>query len=143
VNPEEIYQNIYSSKEVTHLQLLGTLLQNVKTSSAGKLAWVELPYEMRQLHGASADDTQSFMNQLLLLRSAEVVCLFREEEGGQTRVQIRSKGRVIVNRVALEFGGGGHEFAAGAAVSQPLSKAVPAITAKLDQAIDSFERFGK
>jgi nanoRNase/pAp phosphatase (c-di-AMP/oligoRNAs hydrolase) len=58
-------------------------------------------------------------------------------------VQIRSKGRVIVNRVALEFGGGGHEFAAGAAVSQPLSKAVPAITAKLDQAIDSFERFGK
>ena len=41
VNPEEVYQNIYSSKEISHLQLLGNMLQNVKVGSGGKVAWLE------------------------------------------------------------------------------------------------------
>lgn len=36
VNPEEIYQAIYSSKEISHLHLLGNLLQNVRVTPDGK-----------------------------------------------------------------------------------------------------------
>ncbi|MCB0386393.1 MAG: hypothetical protein KDD43_13455, partial [Bdellovibrionales bacterium] len=143
VNPEEVYQSIYSSKEVTHLQLLGHMLQNVKTSPSGKLAWLEMDKATRRKHRASADDTQSFLNLLLLLRDAEVVCLFREEDDESVRVSIKSKGRVVVNRVAMEFGGGGHDFAAGLAISAPLKKTVKSVTDRLEDVIDHFLRFGK
>lgn len=143
VDPEEVYQAIYSSKDLSHLQLLGAMLQNVKVAAAGKVAWVELGLEHRKKHSASADDTQSFLNPLLLLKDAQVVCLFREEDDGQVRVSIKSKGQVAINRLAMELGGGGHEYAAGLAVSAPLDKTVDTVIKRLEQMIDSFEKFGK
>lgn len=143
VNPEEVYQSIYSSKEISHLKLLGHMLQNVQIGAGGKLAWLEMDLALRKQHQASADDTQSFMNLLLLLRDAEVVCFFREEDEGAVRVSIKSKGKIIINRVAMELGGGGHEFAAGLALSLPMSKAVEGVTERLKTLIDSYERFGK
>jgi phosphoesterase RecJ-like protein len=131
VNPEEVYQAIYSSKEVSHLQLLGQLLQNTKVTSQGRIAWLEMGLDLRKRHLATADDTQSFLNLLLLLKDAEVVCLFREEDNNQIRVSIRSKGRIIINRVAMELGGGGHDFAAGLALSAPLDKTVEAVISRL------------
>ncbi|MDR3607953.1 MAG: DHHA1 domain-containing protein [Oligoflexia bacterium] len=143
VNPEEVYQAIYSSKELSHLKLLGNMLQNTKSSCSGKIAWLEMNLELRKQHKASADDTQSFLNQLLLLKDAEVVCLFREEDDGQVRVSMKSKGRIVINRIAMELGGGGHAFAAGLAISSTLDKTVETVTKRLEQAIQSFEKFGK
>ncbi len=143
VNPEEVYQSIYSSKEVSHLKLLGHVLQNVQVAADGKLAWLELDHDSRKRHKASADDTQSFLNLLLLLRDAEVVALFREDEESQVRVSLKSKGRIIVNKVAMELGGGGHDFAAGFAIAAPLGKTVKAVIERLEQVIDSYNRFGK
>lgn len=127
VNPEEVYQAIYSSKEVSHLKLLGTLLQNVKESSSGKVAWLEIDLKLRKKYRASSDDTQSFLNFLLLLRNAEVVCLFREEDDLKIRVSIKSKGRIIINQLAMELGGGGHDYAAGLAMKAPLPQVVQSV----------------
>ncbi len=132
VNPEEIYQNIYSSKEVSHLRLLGHMLQNAKVAAGGRVAWLEMDLSLRKKHHASADDTQSFLNLLLLLKEAEVVCLFREEDNGEVRVSLKSKGKVIVNGVASELGGGGHDYAAGLALNAPLGKTVVAVTQRLE-----------
>lgn len=143
VNPEEIYQNIYSSKEVSHLQLLGNMLQNVKVSHGGRVAWLEMGLALRKSHQASADDTQSFLNLLLLLKDAEVVCFFREEDDGQVRVSIKSKGKVVINKVAAELGGGGHDYSAGLALSAPLEKTVEAVIKRLETLVSNFEKFGK
>jgi phosphoesterase RecJ-like protein len=143
VNPEEVYQAIYSSKELSHLQLLGNMLQNVKVSAGGKVAWLEMGLELRKKHQASADDTQSFLNLLLLLKDAEVVCFFREEDDGQVRVSIKSKGRIVINRVAMELGGGGHDYAAGLALNAPLEKTVEAVTKRLETLVHNYEKFGK
>lgn len=134
VNPEEIYQSIYSSKEVSHIQLLGHMLQNVKCSPSGKVAWLEIPLDMRLKYQATSDDTLSFMNLLLLLKDAEIVCLFREEDDGALRVSMRSKGRVVINKLAMDLGGGGHEFAAGVALKgTPLQKGVQKVIEELEK----------
>ncbi len=143
VNPEEVYQAIYSSKELSHLQLLGHMLQNVKVTHGGKIAWLEMGLDLRKKHHASADDTQSFLSLLLLLKDAEVVCLFREEDDNQVRVSIKSKGRIVINRVAMELGGGGHEFAAGLALSAPLDKTVDAVIKRIETLVQNYEKFGK
>ncbi len=143
VNPEETYQAIYSSKQLSHLHLLGQMLQNVRISAGGKVAWIELGADLRRKHSASSDDTQSFMNLLLLLKDAEVVCLFREEDDGQIRVSMKSKGQIPVNRVAVELGGGGHEFAAGMALAIPLSTAVETVVKRIESQIEQHEKFKK
>jgi phosphoesterase RecJ-like protein len=140
VGPEDVYQAIFSSKEVSHLQLLGHMLQNVQVAAGGKIAWLKVKLEERKKAQASADDTQSFLSFLLLLRDAEVVCLFREEEDGQVRVSMKSKGRIVINRVAMELGGGGHEYAAGLAISSPVEKTVEAVVGRLEALLKSQPR---
>lgn len=138
VNPEEVYQAVYSTKELSHIQLLGILLQNTKISKSGKLAWMEMRLDLRKKFKASADDTMSFLNILLVLRDAEVVCIFREEDDGEmTRVSIKSKGKYIINRVAMELGGGGHDYAAGLALDVPFEKVVDTVTSRLEALINA------
>ncbi|MBI2712706.1 MAG: hypothetical protein HYX41_07635 [Bdellovibrio sp.] len=132
VNPEKIYQSIYSSKNVSHVRLLGSLLQNMKHTRSGKIAWLELPLALRKKFNATPDDTHSFLNLLLLIQNVEIICLFREEDDGKTRVSIRSKGKFQVHRVAAELGGGGHEFAAGVALRAPLKKTVDEVVSRLE-----------
>ncbi len=143
VNPEEIYQSIFSSKEVSHVQLLGTMLQNVKSQFNGRIAWLEMGLDLRKKHQASADDTLSFLNLLLLLKDADIVCLFREEEDGQIRISIKSKGKVPINQIAFELGGGGHPYAAGVAITASMSKAVESVTQRLQSLLQSHEKFRK
>lgn len=137
VNPEEVYQNIYSSKELSHIHLLGKVLQGTKVSKSGKLAWMEIKADQRKAHKASADDTMAFLNYLLLIKDAEVICLFREEDDGQTRVSIKSKGRIVINQVAMELGGGGHEYAAGLALDAPFDQVIHTVTSRLETLINT------
>ncbi len=135
VNPEETYQQIYSTKELSHVQLLGILLQNTKVSPSGKLAWMEMRLDLRKKYGATADDTFSFLNLLLVLRNAEVICILREEDDGSVRASIKSKGKVVINQVAMDLGGGGHKFEAGVAMRAPFDQVVETLTARLEAAI--------
>jgi phosphoesterase RecJ-like protein len=140
VNPEEVYQAIYSSKEISHIQLLGKMLQNVQVSADRKVAWFQMTRQLRHQHQASADDTQSFLNLLLLIKDAEVVCFFREEDNGQIRASLKSKGQFVINQIAMELGGGGHEYAAGLALSAPLDKTVDMVISRIEKLIQSQEK---
>lgn len=117
LQPEEVYQNVYSSKAIDHLRLIGEVLKGVDErpldSSGRTIAWVEIPRSMRQKYGASSDDTQTIVNFLLLIKNAEILMLIREEDDGRIKVSLKSKGIHKVSDIAQEFGGGGHEFAAG------------------------------
>ena len=78
----------------------------------------------------------SFLNILLVLKDAEVVCIFREEDDGEmTRVSIKSKGTVVINKIAMELGGGGHDYAAGLALPVPFEQVVDTVTSRLDKLI--------
>ena len=61
------------------------------------------------------------------LRGVEVAVLLRELGDGRTKVSLRSNGDVNVARIAREFGGGGHDKAAGALVAQPLGETETAV----------------
>lgn len=117
LQPEEIYQNVYSTKSVQHLRLIGEILSKVEEIPGGpngrSVAWVQIPRELRTRYGATSDDTQSIVNFLLLLKNAEILILLREEDDGRVKVSLKSRGLIKVNDVAQDFGGGGHEFASG------------------------------
>ena len=135
LQPEDIYSNIYSSKSIEALRLIGEVLAHVsevpRKKGGGTVAWVEIPKKLRAKYHATGDDTQSIVNYLLLLKNAEVLVLLREEDDGRIKASLKSKGSVTVNDVAAEFGGGGHEFAAGFVTDGKMSEVRDRLIARL------------
>lgn len=135
LQPEEIYQDVYSTKSMDHLRLIGEVLSRVSEVPIGDgsrtVAWVEITRAARQKYGASSDDTQTIVNFLLLLKKAEVLVLFREEDDARIKVSLKSKGVMKVSDVAQEFGGGGHDFAAGFSQSGRLEEVRDRLIARL------------
>lgn len=140
LNPEKIYQSIYSSKELSHLHLLGEVLQKAQLSQNGKIAWLQMDLRLRESYRASSDDTLFFLNLLLLIQNVEIICFFREEKdelNQWVRVSIRSRGNVSIQGVAAQLGGGGHEYAAGAAIRLPIDQAIKNVIELLTQLFSS------
>ncbi len=135
LQPELIYQDVYSSKSADHLRLIGEVLANVKESKNLKFVWVEIPKSLRKKYKASSDDTQSIVNYLLLHKEAEVLCLIREEDDSKIKVSLKSKGKVQVNTLANEMGGGGHEFAAGYSSEGTIEKVRDKLIEKIQKLI--------
>ena len=62
---------------------------------------------------AIESDTENFVNYILSVEEVHLGMLFIELKHG-FKVSFRSKGQIPVNKLAGEFGGGGHLNAAGA-----------------------------
>ena len=84
-----------------------------------------------------------FSTYCCLLKDAEIVCFFREEDEGHVRVSIKSKGQIVINKVAMELGGGGHEYAAGVALDMTMEKSVDTVIKRLETLVSTYEKFGK
>ncbi len=89
--------------------------------------------------GAESSDTEGLIDHIRAIEPVVVACIFEEVEPELTRVSLRSKsGKVDVNQIAAQFGGGGHIAAAGARIpGKPLSvqrRLVGALRKALDSA---------
>ena len=65
--------------------------------------------------------------------------MFLEVREGQTRVNFRSKGRVIVNEIARKFGGGGHYYAAGLTLHKPIAETIELVLPELRKTITKID----
>jgi bifunctional oligoribonuclease and PAP phosphatase NrnA len=123
-HPAPIYEAVYGSRPFEATRLLGRLLSSLERSEDGRIAWAVLSEADFHEVGVEADATEGFVDQIRMVRGSEVVLFFREEQTGEVRVSLRSRGNVDVARVAGVFGGGGHVPAAGCTVPGPLPEAV-------------------
>ncbi|NLB17475.1 MAG: hypothetical protein GX825_01765 [Syntrophomonadaceae bacterium] len=67
------------------------------------------------------------------IKDVEVAMLFREVEPGSVKIGFRSKQLVDVNRIARNWGGGGHMRAAGASLSGDLSAVKELVITKVKE----------
>ena len=76
---------------------------------------------MARAAGGTYDDTEGLINLPLTVKEIQAVVFFKQSEGDEYRVSMRSKGDVDIGAVAKEFGGGGHKNAAGCTVHRRAS----------------------
>ena len=91
--------------------------------------------------GARLEDIEGFSEFIRAIDGVEVAALITELTPERTKVSLRSKGRVTINDVAKQLGGGGHAFASGIVMEQPLRQALelllPLLEAKLADSRES------
>ncbi|MEO8399308.1 MAG: DHHA1 domain-containing protein, partial [Ignavibacteriaceae bacterium] len=114
VNPSIVFDSIYDQSHFAKIKLLGKTLESLQLFGEKKeIGYMVIPREAFQSTGALESDTDGFVNFSLSVVNVKIGILFIELVNG-FKVSFRSKGLIPVNKLAVEFGGGGHSNAAGA-----------------------------
>ncbi len=112
IDPKHIYEMIYEQSTLSRLQILGKSLQTMKLYGNGKVCAMEVRHKDIAKYNGSEADIEGFVNHTLTVEGVRIGLLFFEFEKG-FKVSYRSRGNIPVNKLAAEFGGGGHINAAG------------------------------
>ena len=116
IDIEKINDQIYSSYSLNKIQLYSRLLARVTTTAHGRVAWGIMRLADLKASGATYEDTEGFIDFLRYLREVHVAFFVTEMAAGAVKASFRAKGNYDVNRIAADFGGGGHRKASGCSI---------------------------
>ncbi|MEW6702895.1 MAG: bifunctional oligoribonuclease/PAP phosphatase NrnA [Bacteroidota bacterium] len=112
VNPTEVYDKIYDQFNYSRVKLLGEALSSIQLDTTGQIGYMIITNEALEKYGATEADVDGFVNYCLTIQNVRLGILFFELQDG-IKISFRSKGKIPVNKLAYEFGGGGHTNASG------------------------------
>jgi len=135
VDPVLVARNVYDSNNMGRLKLFGGVLSAMQIDPTGRIAIVYLDHEMARQAGGTYEDTEGLVNLPLTVKEIQAVVFFKQNEGDEYRVSLRSKGDIDIGSVAKEFGGGGHKNAAGCTVTGPIDALQKLFIEKIERAI--------
>ena len=122
-----ICNRIYNSYPMSQLRLEGRVLSNAEIFAGGKAVISACLLADLEAVGAEEDQTDTCIDRLRSIEGVEVAALIKEKEEGFFKLSMRSKDYVNVAKLCAEFGGGGHERAAGAHFHEALSSCWPKV----------------
>jgi phosphoesterase RecJ-like protein len=136
VDPVLVARNVYDSNNMGRLKLFGAVLSAMQIDPSARIAIVYVDHAMARAAGGTYEDTEGLINLPLTVKEILAVIFFKQIEGDEYRVSMRSKGDIDIGSIAKEFGGGGHKNAAGFTIIGPLGAIQPMLVEKVDRAID-------
>ncbi len=135
VDPVLVARNVYDSNNMGRLKLFGAVLSAMQIDATGRIAIVYLDHEIARAAGGTYEDTEGLINLPLTVKEIQAVVFFKQDEGDQYRVSMRSKGAIDIGAVAKQFGGGGHKNAAGCTVTGAIDALQKLFIERIEQAI--------
>lgn len=112
VSPFEVYDKIYDESRYSKIRLLGECLSTIRMNKSEEIAYMVITQKSLEISGAEESEVDGFVNYCLSVKGVKIGMLFFELKDG-LKVSFRSKGNIPVNKLASEFGGGGHMNASG------------------------------
>ncbi|MCK5242761.1 bifunctional oligoribonuclease/PAP phosphatase NrnA [bacterium] len=131
VQPSYMNEQLYERVPGEGLQLLAIGLCQVKYNASKNVGWFAITQDMLKQAKARANQTENFVNYVRAVDGVEVAIFFLETTENKIKVSFRSRGAVDVSTIAHQFGGGGHQRAAGALLPGPLETAQARVLAEV------------
>ncbi len=113
IKPDEVHDKIFSQSKIGKQHLLGHALNSLKLNSTEEICYMTLTREDLIRNNATEADLDGFVNYCLGIENVRIGIFFYELSDG-IKISFRSKGKIPVNELAAEIGGGGHLNASGA-----------------------------
>ena len=113
IDPTDIYDQLYDESKLSKIKLLGKCLSSLELIAGNSIGYMILTQKDFNELSAMESDTENFVNFIISIEGVKLGLLFIELKNG-FKVSFRSKGKILVNKLAGIFGGGGHLNAAGA-----------------------------
>lgn len=143
VEKDRLYRQLEETARPQRIGLLAHAMGGLRWLADGRAALMTLSPEDFSRSSGSAEDLAGVVNAPMTVGSVEVSALLSQNEAGPVvKVSLRSKppmtrggAFVDVNRLAGEFGGGGHVHAAGAKFRGTMDDAAKAVSAAIERAM--------
>ncbi len=113
VIPSQIAQNLKMRNSLAKTRLTAIFINSFELLKDGQIAIGNVTVEDFRATGALRSDSDHLVDILRNLATVELAIFILEQKNGGLKVSLRSKNRVDVSEIALFFGGGGHQRAAG------------------------------
>lgn len=123
INPCNLYRACYESKPQKMVQFHAFALSNAVFLNEGKIAYSIITKETMKQFDALDEYTEGISEALRQIKTVEVSMVLKETDSNYTKVSLRSK-NIDVSKVATNFNGGGHRFAAGCTIKKPVDVAL-------------------
>lgn len=138
-NLARICDEVYQSYSLSRVRLVRHLYNKFRLTHRDRIAYFWLKQADFARTGAAKEDAEGLIDHIRAIEPVVVAIVFEEVEPELIRVSFRSKRpEVDVNKIASQFGGGGHAAAAGARLpGSPLSvqrRVLAAVRKALDAA---------
>ena len=110
-----VCNEVYGNNKIEKTRMLGYYLQGLKIIKIKdfNLCYGVIIRKDLERFNCTSRDTENFANYPRGIKGVDVGVFFLETEPNVFKVSLRSKGKIIVNKVAARLSGGGHKFAAG------------------------------
>jgi phosphoesterase RecJ-like protein len=136
---DEIAREVFDAVPFGYLGLLGTALGRCRllpdAARGLGVVWTVVLAKDRAEHDLAFDLVEPIIDVVRKASEAEIALVVKEDDIGDLRVSMRSKGAADVSVAASALGGGGHHYAAGyTATSREVDTVVAEVLAALDDA---------
>ncbi len=142
-DPNDLYDRVYNSLKPQALKLLGMALSSIRLLDGDRISWLFISQDMLNETGSKLFDTDLIIKYLLSVSTVRIALLLVEMPDGRTKVSLRSRGEMYVNRIAKKHGGGGHKNAAGCLLPYASEKAIQVMLADVRDYLEDFEVVNK
>lgn len=116
----KIYTEVYERVSPQGYLLTARAMSKTKMYFGGSVAIICLTQEDFLAAGEKTENTDNISSLPRTIDGVELSVLLRESKNGEIHASIRTKARINAAAIALSFGGGGHERAAGFTVKEPM-----------------------
>jgi phosphoesterase RecJ-like protein len=124
----ELIHKLFDMKPLKAFKAQGLAFERARTYMNEKILVCYLNMEDYSNFGIEKSDTESIVHYMNNVEGVEVAVFFYAIDADTYKISLRSKGSVDVCKVAMDFGGGGHQKASGASIKAPLEDAILVVT---------------
>ena len=137
INVPLIYRYVYENLALDETKLLIKLLPKISFAGQGKIAYFKLKRGMLKNGAISMDLGDQLLSFGRSIKGVEVVILFKQGliSKNHVRINLRSHGKVDVNKIAALFGGGGHKTASGCTAHGSFEQVVKEVLASIQRVL--------
>lgn len=113
IQPERVHRALFGDFTKNKLIFNAKSLNNVEFHADDKVAFLKFYEKDLEALGLNKDHTKDIIDTIMNIDTIEAALVVREIKPKEFKLSFRSKGKVQVLKIAEEFGGGGHLYAAG------------------------------
>jgi bifunctional oligoribonuclease and PAP phosphatase NrnA len=114
----KVCNEVYQSYPLSRVRLMQHMFNKFRLTHNNQIAYFWLKKRDYERTGAEPDDSEGLIDHIRAIEPVRIAAIFEEIDPNLTRISLRSKDEnVDVNKIAEQFGGGGHKAAAGARIT--------------------------
>jgi phosphoesterase RecJ-like protein len=133
----EIYSELMSKQSFIAAKALGVVIEKMQLAMDGRIVYAAVTREDLATVGAKPSDLDRTAEFLMCTRGAEVALfVYEKDTPPDVKISLRSQ-KLHIGRFAANWGGGGHQLAAGGTVQTPVAELLPLLLEALEKELSA------